>query len=404
MRIGTFGNTNNYPLLLALGLRQLGHDAVLVVNRKERLHRPESKYPEFEQGYPNWIMDCSDLAEEDFVAASPRIERVLNFLSAGSSGLILNDLGPSLLEFCPLPSVALMTGSDVTHYAHPGTVSLRYQGSSAEYLQSPGARLGMRKWAEFIQRQRAGIRSATVVSAPFPGLVPAMDDLLREIGVAEAKRDFFYMADTDSVRPRCARDTGPLRVVNGARLNWKEPLPQGFSSLDLKGTDILLKGFAEFVSLGGEAELVLFRKGLHVGETETLAETLGIGSRIVWREQVDLSEFHDEISRADIVCDQLAGAAFPGMVALDAMALGLPVIANFRPEIFDAHFPRPVAGCQARTPSEVASHLKRLASSAGARASAGRAAQGFARRYLSPAANAVKCVRHLRPLPKQEIQ
>ena len=95
MRIGIFGNTNNYPLLLAMGLRELGVDVVLAVNRKERLHRPESKYPEWENRYPDWIMDCSDVDEADWVAAGPRLRDVINFLAARSHGLVLNDVGPS---------------------------------------------------------------------------------------------------------------------------------------------------------------------------------------------------------------------------------------------------------------------------------------------------------------------
>ena len=393
MRIGIFGNTNNNPLLLALGLRQLGYKAVLVVNRKERIHRPESKFPEFEQGYPDWIMDCSDLAEEDFVWATPRIDAVLDFLAYGSAGLVLNDLGPSLLEFCPLPAVTLLTGSDLTYYANPRTTSVRYHGCDPEYLRTPGARRGMRKWDEFIERQRAGIRSATIVSTAIRGLVPEMDDLLCDIGVEETRRDSYYMAFMDAARPRGPRENGPLRVLNGARLNWK-PLPQGFCGLDHKGTDTLLKGFADFITDGGDGELVLFRKGQHIADTADLAESLGISSRIVWREQVALHEFHEELLRADIVCDQF-GDTFPGMVSLDAMALGLPVIANFRPEINHALFPKPVA-CQAQTSAEVTSHLKRLSISAAVRAREGRAAQDFARRYFSPVASATRCARDLR--------
>lgn len=393
MRIGLFGNTNNNPLLLALGLRQLGHDAVLVVNRKERIHRPESKFPEFEQRYPEWILDCSDLTEDDFVWVSPRLEPVLNFLTNGCTGLVLNDLGPSLLEFCDLPSIALLTGSDLTYYANPKTTAVRYSGCSTDYRRTPGAQLGMRTWDAFIERQRAGIRNATVVSTAIPGLVREMDDLLRDMNVPDSRRDAYYMAFGNPTSLRPARSGQRLRVVNGARLNWK-PLPDGFCGLDLKATDVLLKGFADFIATGGDAELVLFRKGQHIAETEALVESLGIASRIIWRDQVALHEFHAEILGADVVCDQL-GDTFPGMVSLDAMSFGLPVIANFRPEIVHELFPKPVAACQAQTSAEVTAHLTMLASSPDARARAGRAAQAFARRYFSPVASARRCARDL---------
>lgn len=389
MRIGLFGNTNNNPLMLALGLRELGHEVILAVNRKELVHRPESKFPEFERHYPPWILDCSHLTEEDFVWISPRLEPVLNLLMCGSDGLVLNDLGPSLLEFCPLPSVALLTGSDLTYYANPHTTSVRYGGSSPEYRQTPGARLGMRMWDAFIERQRAGIRNATVVSTAIPGLVPDMDRLLRDIGVPVSRRDSYYMAFSNPAPPRPVRTDRPLRVVNGARLNW-QPLPEGFASLDHKGSDVLLEGFAMFIARGGDGELVLFRKGQHIAETEALVDSLGLASRVVWRDEMALHEFFAEIREADVVCDQL-GDTFPGMVSLDAMAHGLPVIANFRPEIDHPLFPKPVAACQARTPAEVAEHLITLASSPDTRVRVGRAAQEFARRYFSPVASAQRC-------------
>ena len=394
MRIGIFGNTNNYPLMLAMGLRQLGHDAVLVVNRREPLHRPESKYPQLQGAYPYWIFDCSDIPEEEFVAATPRIGAVLDFLAAGSDALVLNDLGPSLLAFCPLPAVALMTGSDLTYYADPRMSEIRQQGWSPTYSDSPSGRLWVRRFDEFVARQRSGLRQARAVSAPLPGLIPEMDALLAEIGVADGRRDFFYLADTKNPPAPPQPPQGRLRIVNGARLNWKRPLPEGFGSQDHKGTDVLLAGFATFVAGGGDGELVLFRKGLHVAETEQLAASLGVADRIVWRREATLHEFHQEIAGASVVCDQL-GSSFPGMVAVDAMAIGVPVIANFRTDILGRIFPEPIAACHAVTADEVAGHLRTLARSARVRTEAGRAARRFARLHLSPTANAQRCLRHL---------
>lgn len=392
MRIGIFGNTNNYPLLLALGLRRLGHETFLIVNRKERLHRPESKYPEFEAGYPYWIKDCSGIPEDDFVAAALSIGPVIDFLD-NSDALLLGDLGPSLLEFCARPAIALLTGSNLTYYANREMPALRQQGLDAAYAATPSARLWSRRLDEFVVRQREGIRKATAVSAPLPGLVPEMDALLHDIGVDRGRRDFFYIADTSRPPVSPGKANSRLRVVNGARLNWKKPLPPGFVSLDHKGTDVLLHGFAAFIAAGGDAELVLFRKGLHVAETEALASSLGIADRVDWREETSLIEFYRELMQADVVCDQL-GDAFPGLAGLDAMAIGVPVIANFQPEVMASHFPQPIAACQARSASEVADHLKMLSASHRARIAAGRAARHFARMHLSPEANARRCLRH----------
>jgi glycosyltransferase involved in cell wall biosynthesis len=288
MKIGIFGNTNNYPLSLAIGLQQLGCDIALVVHRKERLHRPESRYHEFESGYPEWILDCSDISENDFVAGSPVIGDVLNFLSANSDGLILNHLGPSLREYCPLPSLALMTGSDVTYFGDYGTIESRQETWSLEYKNSPGARHVNRKWTEFISRQRTGLLNAEAVSCPFPGLVPEVDDILRDIGIPNSRRIFLYLSGALEQKPVPMTETKALRILNGARLNWKKPLPPGFSSQDHKGTDVLLRGFARFLKAGGRGELVMFRKGLHIEATEALALELGISTNITWLGELNL--------------------------------------------------------------------------------------------------------------------
>jgi glycosyltransferase involved in cell wall biosynthesis len=395
VKIAVFGNTNNYPLLLTLGLRRLGHEAVLIVNSRDRLHRPESKYPELQHRYPPWILDCSDIAEDEFVTASPKIGHVLDVLGGYADALVLNDLGPSLLEFCDKPAVVFLTGSDLTYYADPKTVAVRHHDWSPEYSRNPSARLWTRRWHEFIERQRAGIRNARGVSAAAPGLVPQMDSLLRDIGVDESRREFFYFADVDNPpKPPAAAHGGPLRIVNGARLNWKKPMPGGFSSQDHKGSDVLLRGFAEFMQAGGNAELVLFRKGLHVAETEALASELGIAEHIRWRGEMTLREFYRELTDADIVCDQF-GDSFPGMVAMDAMAIGLPVVAHFRLESMAPCFQDPIPGFHAETPSEIAAHFETLAASPRLRIDAGRAARRFARTHLSPVANARRCLRHL---------
>ena len=403
MKIGIFGNTNNYPLLLAMGLRRLGHPTVLVVNRKERLHRPESKFPELSAGYPAWILDCADIPEEEFIAATPHIAPVLDFLAGDSDAVVLNDIGPSLAEFCSKPTIALMTGSDLSYYAHPDTPALRERDWDPIFAASPAARLSSRRFAEFVERQRAGIRTAQMVSAPLRGLVPMMDALLDGIGVDDARRDFVYLADTDVPPAPPTRRNPRFRIVNGARLNWKSPLPAGFSSQDHKGTDILLEGFAQFVAGGVDAELVLFRKGLHVAETEALAQALGVASRIEWRDEVSLSDFHQQVMQADVVCDQV-GDSFPGLAALDAMAMGLPVIGNFRPEATASHFPEPIAACQARTAPEIAGHLTVLAGSSRACIDAGRAARRFARLHLSPVANARRCLRHLGAASQEPVR
>lgn len=384
MKISIFGNVNNYPYTLALGLRSLGINAVLVVNSRELLNRPESKRPELAGNYPNWILDCSGLSDDDFIAEASRTGGVLNFLWEGSDGVILNHLGPSLLSSLNLPAISLLTGSDLTYYGNYDSVFVNHP--------SPGARLLNRNWRKFVDRQRLGILSSRGVSYAPRGMLPDGDQILQDIGVDCTKRFFVYMTDTAGLKPAAPSLRDELRIFNGARLNWKE-LPHGFVAQDDKATDRLLRGFARFIGIGGRAKLVLVEKGLHVEHTKSLAASLGLGDRIEWLPEMSLAAFHDQVRLADVVCDQL-GRSFPGMVALDSMALGRPVLANFRLDILGPAYSEPWPVCNCTTDDEVFRALVRLESKE-LRQTLGAAGRLFAERHLSAEANAVKCLDRL---------
>ena len=126
MIIGLFGNTANYPFLLAEALRSLGHQVLLILTSKELLSRPENIAAEFRSGYPDWMMDASDLQEEDYFNLSPRVAPILDQLSS-CDALLLNYVGPSLLPMLGRPAIALLTGSDLDHYANPSMIEARTQ-------------------------------------------------------------------------------------------------------------------------------------------------------------------------------------------------------------------------------------------------------------------------------------
>ena len=230
MRISIFGNTNNYPYTLALGLRKLGVDVRLVVNSKEMLHRPESKDPRMRRKWPDWVTDASDISEDEFVCESPRICNVLNVLWSECDGAILNQIGPSLSQHLSSPCLGLLTGSDLLYYADYASGQLRQESWDESFRRSPGGLLAQRQWKKFVDRQRLGIKSAMAISYAWPGLIPKGDDLLDEIGVPIARRFCVYMADTDALEYSAPANRSHLRVFNGARILWKKPLPAGFET------------------------------------------------------------------------------------------------------------------------------------------------------------------------------
>jgi len=396
VRIAVFGNTNNYPLRLVQALRKLRHDAFLLVDRPELLHRPESLNADYASGYPDWIIDCSDVLESDYVGPSPKISRILSLLESADA-LILNSVGPSLLPYVERPSIAFLTGSDLNYYANFSTLSSRAANYAMDYRRSAAARLDRRLWAAFIQRQREGILKSRAVSYFPKGMFPGDDQLLEDIGVQDQQRIFLYMcADNLPVaREKCSgsRTSAATTLFCGTRLTWKKPMPPGVSALDYKGTDVMIHGVAQFLSRGNtNFELRIVEKGLHVSETRELVEMLGLSERVTWLQEMPLREFYLELSDADICMEQL-GESTLGMVGLDAMAMGKPVIANIHPDIWANHISEEWPIAQASEPQHVCQHLEVLSGNPARRAELGEKARDFIQRHFSPKANARKCLR-----------
>ena len=59
-----------------------------------------------------------------------------------------------------------------------------------------------------------------------------------------------------------------------------------------------------------------------------LIEDCHLEKYVEWYDELSMRDYYDLVSRADIVCDQF-GTTTPGLVTMDAMAMGKPVVANF---------------------------------------------------------------------------
>ncbi len=393
MRIGFFGNTNNYPFTIAMLLRQMGHTVFFVVTEKLLLHRPESLYPEFEAGYPEWILDLSDLSEWDFMKIGPEMAGALAELSH-CDALILNAVGHSLLPFLNKPAIALLTGSDLYNYANFSSIESRTSMWDKAYKDSPEGKSNIAMLRDFIIRQRMGIQTSVAVRYFPKGSLPEDDRLLEELGIPDSKRHFFAISNLNQLEFSPALHNQPLRIFCGARLTWKLPIEIGRSPLDYKGGDVMIRGLGQFHrETGTRFDIHLVRKGLHIKETEELIAEEGITDQVTWHEVLSLVDYWREIENSDIIFDQLADS-LPGGPAYDAMAMGRPVIANAREEV--SEFPEPSPICQAKTPEEVCAQLKRLVTNPDEREAIGRQGRHYVEKYLNPERSARQIEKILR--------
>lgn len=383
------GNTNNYPLLLAEAFRAMGHDVQLIVTRKELLHRPESKYPAWKEAYPEWIEDYSHLSDDDLLFRTPSVETLLSKLSIRFDLAVLNDVGPALAQYLKGPHISLLTGSDLTYYADYSSVAKRSKLWAADYKRSRKGRETLYGLAAFVAAQRDGIASSELVCFGQRGLIPEGDCILDDLGIGDAQRMMLYLSDTVRLSPVPSRPSDKLRILCGSRVVFRPPQDPAFGAIDSKGTDKLIEGYARYCRQGGQGELRLVRKGPDVEAAVQLIQRLGIQDRVVWLAEMPLSDFYQEMEKADLVCDQM-GTSFPGMVTMDAYALGKPVMADFRNEVMIRAFPEPLPGLSVRSSEEVAQMLLRIEKDAFSLSSLGQKSRRYAEEHLSPLAMAEK--------------
>jgi glycosyltransferase involved in cell wall biosynthesis len=145
----------------------------------------------------------------------------------------------------------------------------------------------------------------------------------------------------------------------------------------------MIRGIAQYCrETGSRFDIHLVRKGLNVDETLQLATSLGIQDQITWHEEMAQHEVLAQFRKADIILEQFGNSAV-GMAGFDAMALGRPLIANGRPEIFAPLIGEPSPICQARTPEEVCAQLIRLVPSPEERLRVGLASRVYVEKHFS---------------------
>ena len=381
LKIGFFCNTNNFPFSYAYTLKKLGHDVIVVVTEKYLLHRPESRFPEF-KNYPNWIIDVSHLEEEDFMFYNPILIPTIDKLSKCDL-VFLNSYGISYQHLIGKPSIAMFTGFDLSNYANYDSIISRTACFEESYKQSKGGKRYLKKLTTFINLQRSGIKNSLLFFWTKKGILPEEERLLSSIKVDEGKRFTNQSASLDVIDYTPYPDNNTIRVFNIARFTWKLPIEIGRSHMDYKGSDIMIKGLAQFYQKTGiKLDIVFVKKGLHLQETYDLIKECKLDSQITWLDEMSQSDFWEECKKADIIFDQLSPTGTTGLAPLDAMTIGRPVIAN--PRQLDDEVPI----LRAQTPEQVAKLLETLVSDKSKRIEIGIKSHEYAKEFFSIEKNA----------------
>jgi glycosyltransferase involved in cell wall biosynthesis len=394
MRIGFFGNSNNYPFMLARALRKIGHEVLFIVNSKTRLNRPENRYGDISDPYPDWIQDVGQFEVKDYVLPTSKRQAAVRLLQS-CNAVILNENGPALRHLVHRPAIIILTGSDLEYYANFNSTGLFFPKASSP-TRLLRRLIGKCMLYRLIAAQRAGIRSAQTVNYFARGLNPAGDALLDGIKVQDRQRVFFMITDLERIRLAPPPNNRRVRVFCGTRLSWYKPNMQGESELDYKASDVMIRGLGMFIrDKGIPLDIRLVKKGIHVSESIALVHQEGLDNYVTWLDEMSQEEVLEEFKHADIVFEQF-GKSPLGMAGLDAMATGRPVIANAHPEVFDEAMGATSPICQARTPEEVSGQLTSLVFDPVERERVGHASREYAEKFFSADRAANICINRLK--------
>jgi len=156
---------------------------------------------------------------------------------------------------------------------------------------------------------RAHYNRATAVIAPSE----VIKQSLQGIGVSKPIHVISNGVDSRVFYPRSKEKSGPFRFLHVGRLSEE------------KNVDVLLHAFRSLSLTGEKSELVIVGDGPEKDRLEKLAFDLGIASQILFLGRIEHSKLPEVYCCADVF---VTASTFEteGLVILEAMACGLPVI------------------------------------------------------------------------------
>jgi len=387
MKIALYGNTCNNFFAVVRALRgSSDFDAHLYIDHDAASNQlPESDDPSLVDGYPAWIHRgrYRTLASRLWPRTSPLARELEQY-----DLVIVSGHGVQLAPYVHRPFIFYTTGWDITVAPFPFRFMSRPKGP-AEHVSA----LLNGLW------QRRGIAAVSQIwSQPFAPFVTAQ----RKLRVSRNKvvpGYFPIMLDTELFRcdptASTSTDQNVRQLLQGhdfvlfhpSRMMTNQARPY-VDAGQWKGNDLLLEGFARFVTANPQARPVL---GLIDRKSDReiadpIIARLRLERYVAWLkpshdygfDRVELLPFY---SVADVVADEF-GVGWFGSIVVEGLSMGKPVLCHLDEAVMATLYPwHPIL--TPRTPEEIAESLGQLYRDPGERKRRGELGRRWAEEFHS---------------------
>jgi hypothetical protein len=329
MRIGLIGNMNNNFFALMRYFLDAGIDAKLYKFSNDPNHfSPESDTYEIEK-YERQIKELPF----DSPFKLGKINRLKLKRELGKFDiLIVSGYGPFIMNYCDLKNyIFIPYGSDL--YEYPFTSLSKRPFGVKNFV------LFVLEYLLVSRLQRKGIQNASAVINI--DIFESYSNALTKMNIVPIRMNIPMVYDysisyhvvNDAEYSRFANNymrqirNSTFVVISQSRQYWTKSI-DGASGLDMKGNDILIKGFNKFRLKCSDSFLVLFEYGPDIIASKQLINQLGMKENVIWLPKIPRKYILRLIKEYGTVgADQFTSGYFGG-TGYEVMSQGIPLLSN----------------------------------------------------------------------------
>jgi hypothetical protein len=332
------GNTNNELFRLANILSEHHYKVTQVLIQQGRLHDPKELFfmKKYKKSSVNFI-DLRNFKEGDVICHDNKLIETLKAIDGKFHFGIYDNVGASFSTIFQIPYISMVTGSNLSYYANPKLIDFRTDPWEEGFSKSNSGKELINRYEYFLEVYREGLKqSEALISFPL-GVVPAEDQMLKELGLSDKERFTFSYIERLKLRQGCLFKRRKAKIVFAARLDSSNHLQPGGSERDDKGVEFLLPAILEVKRLNLRVKFVVFSKGKLFEDFKNKIDQFDLKGYVSFEREGNYKGYLKVLNNNDIVIDSIGKSTF-GRISLDSISLNKIIFANVNNDIFSKFF------------------------------------------------------------------